>query len=140
MDQRAARMAERRRLDMFRIATALLLVVLAISIPSSGDTLDEMRPVCVCPECTDFHSVRKAPVVKDVKHAMLLGEAYFRVVFGDEVLSKYQPLRAYRRERASGGAYWLVIGSNSQQPDLIDGINVLIDEKYGCLLHAGGEG
>jgi len=125
---------------MFRIVTVLLFVVLVGSIPSSGDTLDEMQPVCTCPECKDGHVVRKGPVVKDVKHAMLLGEAYLRVVFGDEALSKYKPLRAYRRERASGGAFWWVGGSNSQRPDWIDGIDVRIDEKYGCLLSAGGEG
>lgn len=125
---------------MFRIVIALLLVVFAISIPSSGDSLDEMQPACVCPECTDGPVVRKGPVVKDVKHAMLLGEAYVRVVFGDEALSKYQPLRAYRRERAHGGAFWLVVGLNSQRPDWIDGISVHIDEKYGCLLAASGEG
>lgn len=125
---------------MFRIATVLLFALLVGSISSSGDSLDEMQPVCVCPKCEDGPFVRKDPVVKDVKHAMLLGEAYVRVVFGDEALAKYQPLQAYRRERASGGAFWLVVGLNSQRPDWIDGIGVRIDEKYGCLLSAGSEG
>ena len=52
-----------------------------------------MQPVCVVASAQDGPFVRKDPVVKDVKHAMLLGEAYVRVVFGDEALAKYQPLR-----------------------------------------------
>ena len=61
---------------MLRIVSAMLFAVFASSIPSSSDILDEMQPVCVCAEC------KQAPAIKDVKHALLLGEAYARVVFG----------------------------------------------------------
>lgn len=116
---------------MLQLVSVLLFAVFAISEQPSASSFNDAQPVCVCIEC------KENPAIKDARDALLLGEAYARIVFGDKTLSRYRPLKAFRRVRSRGGPFWLVLGSNLKRPESIDGIEVLIDEKLGCLLSVG---
>lgn len=94
---------------------------------SSGETF---KPVCVCKGCPDNS------IVRSEHDAALLGEAYLRVIFGDDELVATKPVVGYRHKRSSGD-YWTMFGkTRSPKSGLYN--TVFIDEKTGCLLFAYG--
>lgn len=115
---------------MAKVVSALLAALLAASEPPSDTYFYDLQPACVCSDCKD------GPIIKDSKSALIVGEAFARIRFGDNVLARYKPLMASRHDRSRSGAIWIVLGQNLRRPDRFDAIEILIDEETGCLLKA----
>lgn len=116
---------------MLTIASAFLATALDAALPRAIDDAYNARPTCVCTKGSE-----KA-VIKGEEDAALLGTTYTRIHFGPTVARDYKTAGLWRQERTKGPPFWVYVATNSKAPpDAMDAVELLIDEKTGCLLDA----